>query len=122
MASANPHVFGTEEYRVPRCPRTFLHTSAEVRCSAAPGIHVAIVRDVSATGIFFYSDFKPPLGAGLTLTVDNRTSGGNTRIRFEGKVVRVEQVRVGAAPGIALLLDNQKLAFTPDKSAQSKIA
>jgi hypothetical protein len=83
-----------------------------------------MIRDVSATGIFFYSDFKPPVGSRASLTVDIRTSTGNTRIRCDGKVVRVEQIRSGAAPGIALLLDHQQLAFTPYRPAQrqSKIA
>src|SRR5262249_55291457 len=114
MASAHPHTFCTSQPRVPRCPRTFFHTSAEVRCSTAPGIHVAMVRDVSATGIFFYSDFKPPVGAHVVLMINRRSSGGNTRMRCAGKVVRVEQIRAGAAPGIALVLDNQQLSFTPD--------
>ena len=101
-----------------------MHAPAEVRCSAAAGIHVAMIRDVSATGIFFYSDFKPPVGARVSLTLEIRTSTGNTRIRCDGKVVRVEQIRAGAAPGIALVLDSQQLAFMPLRPAQrpAKIA
>ncbi len=89
-----------------------MHAPAEVRCSAIAGIHVGMIRDVSPTGIFFYSDFKPPVGARVSIALDFRTSAGNTRIRCEGKVVRVEQVREGAAPGIALELDKQQVAFS----------
>jgi PilZ domain len=125
MALAHSHAFGTDHYRVPRSsPRTFMHAPAEVKCSAVAGIHVAMIRDVSATGIFFYSDFKPPVGSRVILTLDIRSSSGNTRVRCDGKVVRVEQVRSGAAPGIALLLDSQQLAFIPSRplQQQSKIA
>lgn len=97
-----------------------MHAPAEVRCTAVAGIHVAMIRDVSATGIFFYSDFKPPVGARVSVALDFRTSAGNTRIRCEGKVVRVEQVREGAAPGIALFLDKHHLAFSPIRKPQRR--
>lgn len=125
MSMAHPHAFGTDHYRVPRSsPRTFMHASAEAKSSAVAGIHAAMIRDVSATGIFFYSDFKPPVGSRVSLTMEIRSSGGNTRVRCDGNVVRVEQVRSGAAPGIAMLLDSQQLSFVPSRPVQrlSKIA
>src|SRR5919204_916127 len=85
--------------------RMFTHAAAEVRCASVPGVHVGVLRDISKHGIFLYSDFKPAVGTKLGIvlrsTFGNRDDGG---IFCEGVVVRVEQVRVGAAPGIAIQL------------------
>ena len=76
-----------------------MHASAEVKCSAVPGTHVGLVRDVSRHGIFFFSDFKPPIGSQLDVAL-----GGTSRLCYQATVVRVEQVAPGAAPGIAARL------------------
>ena len=57
-----------------------------------------ILRDISETGIFFYSNFKPPLQANISfsLRLKDRTITGS------GEVVRVEQNAPGAAIGIAV--------------------
>ena len=67
-----------------------------------PGVHVGLVRDVSRSGIFFFSDFKPPIGSHLNLAL-----AGRTQLCYQGTVVRVEQVAPGAAPGIAARLSLQ---------------
>jgi PilZ domain len=62
-----------------------------------------ILRDISAGGIFFYSNFHPPLHASIDFIVhlnDKKVSG-------TGKVVRVEQNAPGAAIGIALQFSGQ---------------
>ena len=76
-----------------------MHASAEVKCSAVPGVHVGLVRDVSRHGIFFFSDFKPPIGSQLDVAL-----AGTNRLCYQATVVRVEQVAPGAAPGIAARL------------------
>jgi len=83
-------------------PRRSIHASAEVKCSAVPGTHVGLVRDVSRHGIFFFSDFKPPIGSRLDLAL-----AGADRLSYQATVVRVEQVAPGAAPGIAARLSTQ---------------
>ena len=97
-----------ESYRVPRSSqRTFMHAAAEVRCSAVPGVHAGVLRDISEGGVFFYSDFKPPVGTEVRITFIPAGLNRSPRIYCEGTVVRVEQVRVGAAPGIAVQLTNR---------------
>ncbi|MCI0349764.1 MAG: PilZ domain-containing protein [Acidobacteriales bacterium] len=103
-------------YRVRRSSnRNFLHAAAEVRSSAIAGAHVAVVRDISESGVFFYSDFKPALGTNLCITIKPSFVGdSDAGFYCEGTVVRVEQQRPEAAPGIALRLT--------DKLAPSYIA
>ena len=97
-----------ETYRVPRSSqRTFMHAAAEVRCSAVPGVHAGVLRDISEGGAFFYSDFKPPVGTEVRITFIPAGLSRSPRIYCEGRVVRVEQVRAGAAPGIAVQLTNR---------------
>lgn len=57
-----------------------------------------ILRDISADGIFFYSNFKPSLGMNLnfTLRINDRNVTGT------GEVVRIEENRPGAAIGVAV--------------------
>ena len=86
----------------------FTHAAADVRCESYPGVHVGVLRDISEHGMFIYSDFKPTIGTKLRITL--RSTFGNASdagVYCEGIVVRVEQVRVGAAPGIAIRLDHQ---------------
>jgi len=81
-------------YHVKRSsPRAFMHAPMEVKCSAAPGVRLGMVRDLSRDGIFFYSDFKPPIGSRLSLMVVLSGQGHNVSCR--ATVVRVEQVAVG---------------------------
>lgn len=98
-----------QQFRVRRSSkRNFLHAAAEVRSSAMAGAHVAVVRDISETGVFLYSDFRPRIGAILCITV-KPSFLGNSDAGFycEGTVVRVEQQRPEAAPGIALRLTHK---------------
>ena len=62
-----------------------------------------ILRDISAGGIFFYSNFHPPLDARIDFIVQLK----DKKIRGTGKVVRVEQSMPGAAIGIALHFSTQ---------------
>jgi hypothetical protein len=99
-------------YVVPRSsPRTFMHAAAEVKSTAIQGTHVGVVRDLSEEGMFFYSDFKPPIGTELRIAFVPPAAGVGARIYCEGVVVRVEQVRMGAAPGIAVRLTHKKPAM-----------
>lgn len=100
-------VLSPQSYKVPRSSqRTFMHAAAEVRCAAVPGVHAGVLRDISEDGVFFYSDFKPPLGTEVRI-IFIPAGFGRPRIYCEGRVVRVEQVRTGAAPGIAVHLTNR---------------
>ena len=89
-------------------PRTSLHLSGNVRATRVPSDgHVAFARDISHTGMFFYSDFSPLVGEELTLTFTTPEGGC---LLLEGSVLRVEQQSPGAAVGIALVLHCRVMA------------
>jgi hypothetical protein len=60
--------------------------------------------------MFFYSDFKPPVGTEVRIAFVPPAANRGVRVYCEGVVVRVEQVRMGAAPGIAVRLTGKKAA------------
>ena len=65
--------------------------------------HIGLVRDLSATGLFLYSDFTPELGSELNLTIRLSRDEKKTAVFVcKGTVVRVEDPRNGAAVGIAI--------------------
>ena len=65
--------------------------------------HVGLIRDISSTGLFAYSDFTPAIGETVRIILTERTEGGGTKtVTCHGVVVRVESKGTGAATGIAL--------------------
>jgi hypothetical protein len=65
--------------------------------------HIGLVRDLSATGLFAYSDFTPEINAELKLTIQLSRDDKKTAVFVcKGKVMRVENSRNGAAVGIAV--------------------
>ena len=79
---------------------------------------VGLSRDVSRSGVFFYSNFAPEIGARLTVSFTVPPSDSNSdspitpgEITCSGKVVRVVQGNAGAATGIGLRLDDQEMEF-----------
>lgn len=87
-----------------------MHAAAEVQCSAVAGTHVGVIRDLSEGGVFFYSNFKPPVGTRVRVVFAAPHLPRNQRILCEGTVVRVEQVRSDAAPGIAVCFNKKAVA------------
>lgn len=77
-------------------PRSFI--VCPISLTFESGTTHGIVRDISEDGIFFYSNFKPPLQANIHFSL--RLKGKN--ITGSGEVVRVEQNAPGAAIGIAV--------------------
>jgi len=63
---------------------------------------VGLVRDISARGIFFYSDFAPAVGDVLDFVVEFLSGPDQTRLHLKGTVVRVEQLSGGGSPGVAV--------------------
>jgi PilZ domain-containing protein len=68
------------------------------------GEHQAIIRDISATGMFLYSDFAPPVGAEIELKVTLPPSAKRPRLTYRAMVVRLTTGVTGAAVGIGLTL------------------
>lgn len=70
--------------------------------------HIGLVRDMSATGLFVYSDFTPAPGTELKLTIRLSQDKNKTAVFLcQGSVVRVEDSDNGAAVGIALKFEGQ---------------
>ena len=80
--------------------RQMVHSAAQISV-AGNGEHNGIVRDLSSDGIFLYSNFKPAIGADIAVTFTTRVGKEMVKIFTHAKVVRVQQVVSGAAPGIA---------------------
>jgi PilZ domain-containing protein len=63
--------------------------------------HVAHVRDVSAEGVYFYSDFAPDTGATVVLRFLMPVLDRKMRLECHAQVLRVEANAQGAAIGVA---------------------
>jgi PilZ domain-containing protein len=79
---------------------------------------VGLIRDVSRSGIFFYSNFAPEVGSRLTVSFTVPPSDANSdsslspgEITCTGKVVRVVKGNAGAATGIGLRLEDKDMEF-----------
>ncbi len=95
-------------------PRVKLLVSAKVNCAAnAISDHIAFLRDASSDGIFFYSDFVPEIGGEIEITFDIPLLEKSVKVVCRGKVVRVEQVANGAAPGIAVRVESRRFTLRP---------
>ena len=94
--------------------RQLIHSAAQISVSGN-GEHNGIVRDLSSDGIFLYSNFKPAVGADIAVTFTTRVGKEMVKIFTHAKVVRVQQVVSGAAPGIAAQFAKRiQYDFTPD--------
>ena len=72
--------------------------------------HVGLVRDLSSTGLFVYSDFTPAIGTELKLTIQlSRDEKKTSLFICKGKVVRVEDSRNGAAVGMAVKFEEASI-------------
>lgn len=88
--------------------RTSLHLSGSVkRTHREEEMQVALSRDLSTGGLFFFSNLAAEVGEDLTL---NFTTPHGGCLLFQGRVVRVEHRSPGAARGIALVLRSRMLA------------
>ena len=120
MAALTGLFGGESERRMTLRHAVMLGTHGEQRRSlrlltTAPAIvfaggerHIGLVRDLSSTGLFVYSDFAPAAGTELKLTIrlarDNKKSA---LFLCTGKVVRIEDSVNGAAVGIAVKFEGE---------------
>ena len=74
---------------------------------------IALVRDVSDSGVFFYSNFAekhyPDLGQDLTLNFAMDRGDKKVEMRCRGRVVRMVRFPTGAATGVAVKLDRAEV-------------
>jgi len=80
--------------------RQMLHSAAQISVPG-DGEHNGIVRDLSPEGIFLYSNFRPEVGSDIAVSFTTRVGKEMVKIYAMARVVRVQQVVSGAAPGIA---------------------
>jgi len=73
-------------------------SSRSLRCDD----QLAILRDLSTEGAFFYAELDAVEGAPITLEFVLVAFGKNIRMQCAGNVVRVERFPRGAATGIAI--------------------
>ena len=94
-----PVVIG--EYRQQRMvPRKLLRLPAWiVFYRASLKKHVAMVRDMTRQGVFFYSDFRPAVGDQIEVRVEVLELDQHARVACKGKVLRVEQPAPDARTG-----------------------
>ena len=94
--------------------RQMLHSAAQISVPG-DGEHHGIVRDLSPEGIFLYSNFRPEIGSDIAVSFTTRVGKEMVKIYSMAKVVRVQQVVSGAAPGIALRFAKRiEYDLTPD--------
>jgi hypothetical protein len=79
--------------------------------------HVGLIRDISSSGLFAYSDFQPMLGETLRIVITQRDDFSSATVSCSGEVVRVETQPEGAATGIALKVSCYDV-MQPDAPAQ----
>ena len=79
---------------------------------------IGLIRDISVSGIFFYSNFAPELGSTVTLSFivppSDQTSpdeAATGEVTCRGRVVRVVKFSEGAATGIALRLEEREMMY-----------
>lgn len=73
--------------------------------------HIGLVRDLSASGLFVYSDFTPALDTELSLTIRLSRDEKKTAVFVcKGIVVRVEDSKNGAAVGIAVKFEEASIS------------
>jgi PilZ domain len=71
--------------------------------------YIGLVRDLSESGLFVYSNFEPKYGECLFLSLKVTQDDSVTHLECSGQVVRVETAVRGGATGIALKLDGVAL-------------
>ena len=85
------------------CMRIRLAVPSEVTCPGSdPQNHPALVRDISTSGAFFYSNFTPECTSDITIDFLFPIVERRMKIACSGTVVRVEKSANGGATGIAM--------------------
>ncbi len=118
MSERAARIMQNPRYEQRAAVRKAVCLSATVSC-AAPQCQdkIGLIRDVSASGIFFYSNLSPEMGSTVTLSFTIPPSDHSAQddptgeITCTGKVIRVVQFSEGAATGIAIRLEERELKY-----------
>jgi len=87
--------------------RVHMTVPASVSCPSV-GCHdkLAIMRDLSTSGAFFYAEMDALEGSKISVQFVLAAFGKNIRMECDGVIVRVERFPRGAATGIAVEFDH----------------
>ena len=105
-SAAEEGIFGEAPPR--RSSRAFVRLPARITDGSSPREYVALVRDISPTGAFFYAGFTPKCGQRIVMELEYWREHNRIRLRLGGKVVRVERPSPTATPGIAMAFDSPR--------------
>jgi PilZ domain-containing protein len=73
--------------------------------------HAAVIRDISASGLFLFSSFTPAIGEEIELKLTlPAPASPSACVTYYGKVVRLTSGVAGAAVGIGLTLNGTRPA------------
>jgi len=84
-----------------RSPRRSVHASGTI--SAGGDTYVAWVKDITDSGVFVFTKYRPKIGESVCITLDARKLPPNFRNSYEGNVLRIQHCGPGSAVGIAVL-------------------
>ena len=85
---------------------------AEVICPDHGGQqHTALVRDISFSGAFFYSNFAPEINSPITIDFVFPIVERRMKVTCYGAVVRVERSAPGSASGIAMQFQRHQVVL-----------
>ena len=83
--------------------RIHIPIPAQVICPGSEAKpHSALVRDISTTGVYFYTDLTPELKCQMVMDFVFPTAGKRIKVTCRGTVVRVEPSARGGATGVAM--------------------
>ncbi|ABF43107.1 type IV pilus assembly PilZ [Candidatus Koribacter versatilis Ellin345] len=84
-----------------RSPRRSVHASGTI---CAGGVtHVAWIKDITDSGIFVFTKYRPKVGETVKVTLDARKLPPDFHSIYEGSVIRIQNCGPGSAVGIAVL-------------------
>ena len=84
-----------------RSPRRSVHASGTI--SAGGNTYVAWVKDITDSGVFVFTKYRPTVGETVHIKFDARKLPANFRSQYDGSVVRIQNCGPGAAVGVAVL-------------------
>lgn len=105
-SAAEEGIFGEAPPR--QSSRAFVRLPAHIRDGSSQREYVAFVRDISATGAFFYAGFTPKYGQRIVMELEYWKKRDRIRLRLSGRVVRVERPSPTATTGIAMAFDSPR--------------
>ena len=98
---------------VKRPRRRRVEMRREERISASTPVNLAnakgVMRDISASGIFFETETRHVPGNDIELAVELTTPAGKLQLKCHGVIVRIEQC--GAREGVAVKISDSLLSY-----------